>query len=279
MSPATKMLSVTTPLMSKARQPASQATPQKPVARPAPSSHSVLRIDPSEATTTSTSSVVPSESFARRTWPAASPSSASTETPVRRSTPASRCISAAISPMTPPSAPISGESARSATVTFRPSSRQTEAISEPMKPAPTISTRPGPASNAACRRAASSLVRNVKTPSSLASSGLNHGRARVPVAISIRPNGTVSPLARCTRLVGPVEPDGGDAEPPLRVDVAHPRKLGVVGGHPSLQHLLRQRGPVVRLARLVADDREGPVKTLVAQGFRRAQPGERRRRR
>ena len=49
MSPATKMLSVTTPLMSKARQPASQATPQKPVARRAPSSHSVLRIDPSEA--------------------------------------------------------------------------------------------------------------------------------------------------------------------------------------------------------------------------------------
>ena len=78
MSPATKMLSVTTPLMSKARQPASQATPQKPVARRAPSSHSVLRIDPSEATTTSTSSVVPSESCARRTWPAASPSSAST---------------------------------------------------------------------------------------------------------------------------------------------------------------------------------------------------------
>jgi hypothetical protein len=34
------MLSVTTPLMSKTRQPASQATPQKPVARPAPSSHS-----------------------------------------------------------------------------------------------------------------------------------------------------------------------------------------------------------------------------------------------
>ena len=69
MSPATKMLSVTTPLTSNARQPASQATPQKPVASPAPSSHSVLRIDPSDATTTSTSSVVPSESCARRTCP------------------------------------------------------------------------------------------------------------------------------------------------------------------------------------------------------------------
>ena len=87
MSPATKMLSVTTPLMSKARQPASQATPQKPAASPAPSSHSMLRIDPSDATTTSTSSVVPSESLARRTCPSASPSSDSTATPVRRSTP------------------------------------------------------------------------------------------------------------------------------------------------------------------------------------------------
>jgi hypothetical protein len=61
MSPATKMLSVTTPLMSKARQPASQPTPQKPVASPAPSSHSTLRKDPSDATTTSMSSVVPSD--------------------------------------------------------------------------------------------------------------------------------------------------------------------------------------------------------------------------
>ena len=50
--------------------------PPEAGARPAPSSHSMLRIDPSEATTTSTSSVVPSESCARRTWPAASPSSA-----------------------------------------------------------------------------------------------------------------------------------------------------------------------------------------------------------
>ena len=36
MSPATKMWSVTTPLISKARQPASQPTPQKPAASPAP---------------------------------------------------------------------------------------------------------------------------------------------------------------------------------------------------------------------------------------------------
>src|SRR5258707_54604 len=127
MSPATKMLSVTTPLMSKARQPASQATPQNPAASSAPSSHSMLRTEPSDATTTSTSSVVPSESLARLTCPSASPSRASTATPVRRSTPASRCILAAMSPITPPSAPTSGALDRSATVTSSPRSRQTDA--------------------------------------------------------------------------------------------------------------------------------------------------------
>ena len=105
MSPATKMWLVTTPLTSNARQPASQPTPQNPAASPAPSSHSILRIDPSDVTTTSTSSVLPSDSRARRTCPPASPSIASTDTPVRRSTPASRCISAAILPITPPSGP------------------------------------------------------------------------------------------------------------------------------------------------------------------------------
>ena len=78
--------------------------------------------------------------------------------------PASRCILAAISPITPPSGPTSA-SARSATVTGRPSSQHTEAISEPIKPEPTINTRPGRAFNAACSRAASSQVRNVNTPS------------------------------------------------------------------------------------------------------------------
>ena len=55
-----------------------------------------------------------------------------------------------------------------------------------MKPAPTISTRFGLAFNAACSSAASSLVRSVNRPFSLASSGLNHCRDRTPVAISSR---------------------------------------------------------------------------------------------
>ena len=95
---------------------------------------------------------------------------------------------------------MSGASARSATVTSRPSSRQTEAISDPMKPAPMIRTRRGLAASAACSRPASSDVRIVNTPSSAASALLNHGRDRTPVAISRRSYGTSSPLASRTVL-------------------------------------------------------------------------------
>ena len=87
MSPATYTESVTTPLISKARQPASQPMPQNPAARPDPSNYSVLRIDPSEAITRSVSKVLPSERWARRTCPFASPSNDFTPVPVRRSTP------------------------------------------------------------------------------------------------------------------------------------------------------------------------------------------------
>ncbi len=180
--------------------------PQKPAASPEPSSHSTLRIDPSEATTTSASTVVPSESRARRTCPLASPSSEDTPTPQRRSTPWSRCISAAIFPITPPSAPTSGAEPRSATVTGISSSRQTEAISEPMNPAPMIRTRDGRAASACCSRAASSRERSVYTPSRAASVGLGHCRARVPVAISNRSYGTCSPSARRTCLVARSNP-------------------------------------------------------------------------
>src|SRR6516162_3694999 len=150
-SPTTKMESVTTPLISKARQPASQPTPQKPAAIPDPSSHSVLRTEPSDVSTTSHSTTLSSESRARRTWPWPSPSRDFTPIPVRRSTPWSRCISAAIVPITPPSAPTSGAEPRSTTVTRRPNSRQTEATSDPIKPAPITRTRPGLAASAFCK--------------------------------------------------------------------------------------------------------------------------------
>jgi hypothetical protein len=103
-----------------------------------------------------------------------------------------------MSPITPPSAPTNGALDRSATVTSSPRSRHTDAISEPMNPAPTISTRFGRAFKAACNSPASSLVRSVKRPFSLASSGLNHARDRTPVAISNLSYGTLSPLASIT---------------------------------------------------------------------------------
>ena len=86
--------------------------------------------------------------------------------------------------ITPPSAPFSGPLPRSVTVTGRSRSRHTEAISEPTKPDPMMSTRRGLAFNAADRPVASSTVRTVNTPCRAASSGFDHGRARVPVAIS-----------------------------------------------------------------------------------------------
>ena len=61
-------------------------------------------------------------------------------------------------------------------------------------------------------------------------------------------------------LVFAIETGGGDAEPPIRIDLARTRKLGVIGGHPPFQHLFREWGPIVRLVRLVADDGQLPVK-------------------
>ena len=63
------MSSVTMPRMSKARQPASQAIPRGPAPSPDPASHSVLRVAPSETTTTSVSTVLPSDRWAARTRP------------------------------------------------------------------------------------------------------------------------------------------------------------------------------------------------------------------
>ena len=265
--------------MSKARPPASQPTPNAPAASPEPSSHSTLRIEPSATTATSTSSVLPSDSVALRRRPFASPPRDVTETPVRRSTPWSRCISAAIRPITPPSAPTSGPSPRSATVTARPSSRQTEATSEPMNPAPTIRTRRGPAASRSRSPAASSRVRMLNTPSSAASAGLNQGRARTPVAISRQV--VRDPLAvGQEHLLGcPIQSGRRHPEPPLGVDRPPARQRGVVGRHRAQQDLLGERRAIVRLVRLVPDDGQLPPEALArARSRRRAGRPARRRR-
>ena len=146
--------------MSKARQPASQPTPHWPAASPEPSSHSTLRIEPSDG---HDHVDVERGAVGQRGAGARGRSRRPRATSPRRRCAgrrrASRCISAAIRPITPPSAPTSGASPRSATVTARPSSRQTEATSEPMKPAPTTRTRPGRRPARSRSPAASSRVR------------------------------------------------------------------------------------------------------------------------
>ena len=74
---------------------------------------------------------------------------------------------------------------------------------------------------------------------------------------------------------GPIQTGRGHAEPPLGVDRPHARQLGVVGRHPALQHLLRERGTIVRLVRLVPDDGQLPAEALVAQRFGGAEPSQR----
>src|SRR5215470_4046889 len=204
-SPATNTSSVTMPYMLKARQPASQATPRGPAAKPDSASHSVLRIAPKATTAMSASMWVPSDSSAPVSLPLRR-LSAVTVTPQRRSTPWARWSLAARAPKVPPRAPTSGAGPRSATVTSSPRSRQAEAISEPVNPAPITSTRRGPALSRSTRPAASSVVRKVNTPSSVASSAFGQGLARVPVAISSRSKGSCSPSASRTRLPMPSTP-------------------------------------------------------------------------
>ncbi len=188
------------PLTSNTRHPASHAIPRGPAATPEPASHSVFRMAPSETTATSTSIAEPSDRWARLSRPTSPPSRAVTLTPHRRSTRCLRCSRSATAPITPPSAPTSGAGPRSATVTSRPCSRQAEATSEPVKPAPITNTRRTPPASFRYRRAESSRVRSTNTPSRAASSGWIQGRALVPVVISRRSYGTVSPFARRTCL-------------------------------------------------------------------------------
>ena len=73
-----------------------------------------------------------------------------------------------------------------------------------------------------------------------------------------------------------VQSGGRHAQTPVGVDLPQPRQLGVPRRHPSLEHLLGQRRPVVRLVHLVADDGQRAGEALVAQRLRGAQPGQRR---
>ena len=73
-----------------------------------------------------------------------------------------------------------------------------------------------------------------------------------------------------------VQSGGRHAQAPVRVDLPQARQLGVTRRHPSLEHLLGQRRPVVRLVDLVTNDGQRASEPLVAQRLRGAQPGQRR---
>ena len=130
------------------------------IVSPDPSSHAVSGTTPMPTSTTSASTAVPSPSRTRSTR--SSPSIASTCTPVRRSTPWSRCIAAITAPSSGPNPRTIGCGSASSTVTSSPRPRHVAATSAPMNPAP-ITTTFGPASSRARSASASSSVRRVNT--------------------------------------------------------------------------------------------------------------------
>jgi hypothetical protein len=59
----------------------------------------------------------------------------------------------------------------------------------------------------------------------------------------------------------------GYAKPPIRIDCAQARQLGVVSGHPTLQHLFGEGRAIIRLVRLIADDGQRAAKACFSQAF------------
>ena len=119
------------------------------------------------------------------------------------------------SAITPPSAPTSGAVPRSTTVTGRPSSRQAEAISEPVNPPPMTSTRRGLAARRWRRRWASSRPRRVIDT-------LERRLGRVGPGARPRAGGDEEAVERDGLPIGQADPLGRevqarrrDAQPPL----------------------------------------------------------------
>ena len=275
MSPATKMLSVTTPLMSKARQPASQPTPQKPAASPAPSSHSMLRIDPSDATH--------HVDVERGPVGELGTPHVSVRVALQRRHPDAGAQVDAVVPLH-----LGGDLADHAAE--RADERRLAALGDGHGEVELAADRghlradeagaddqdpPRPGGQRLLQPAASSRVRIVNTPSSAASAGLNHGRARMPVAISSRSYGTWSPLASRTCLVSRSRPV---AATPSRHSASIARTRGSLvwsaGTHPfstCFESGGRSYGSCGSSPMMVSV----PAEALVAQRFGGAQPGQR----
>ncbi|SHU59030.1 Uncharacterised protein [Mycobacteroides abscessus subsp. abscessus] len=117
---------------------ASHTTPLS-TATPDPSSQSIAGRLPIPRTTRSVSRRVPSDKVTD--WTRSCPSTASTPTPTRTSTPSLRCSRATRSPSCWPIAANSGAGCGSTRTTSTPLARRVAATSQPMKPAPTTTAR------------------------------------------------------------------------------------------------------------------------------------------
>ena len=234
---------MTRPLTSKARQPASQATPHGPGGQPG----AVQPLDVADRAERDHGHVGIEHGAVGQVG-AAQPAVAVTLQRGDRDAAAQvdavlALQSAATPPITPPSAPTSGAGPRSATVTGRSQLAAAEATSEPVNPAPMTSTRPGagqPAAGAGLPRRRGYAATN--TPSSAASASL--GQRPGP-----HPGGDQQPVELDRLAVGEadlpagqVQPGGGDAQPPLRVELAAPGSAVWSGGTESPRTCLDSGG-------------------------------------
>jgi hypothetical protein len=95
------------------------------------------------------------------------------------------------------------------------------------------------------------------------------GRDQQPVV------GHCAAIGQYDLLVVAVQSGGGHTEAPVGIDGPHAGKLGVIGAHPALEHLLGQRGTVIRFVRLIADQRQTTAKTAIPQCFCSSKPRQR----
>ena len=178
-----------------------------------------------------------------------------------------------------PSAPRSGTSSGTKTVTWQPSWRAVAATSEPMNPPPTIATV-WPVSTALCRSArsatASSMVRSRCTPGSPTPGQVAAGRCsrcdddRVGLDRGVVGQQHGRPARR-------IRPQGGGVHTQMPGDVEvfgltlqRELNLGVVGP----EEILRQRRSVVGAMDFVADDHQFAGVTLRTQRAGRGQAGQ-----
>ena len=192
----------------------------------------------------------------------------------RRSTPCARCKAAIRSAITPPSTPTSGAGPSSARVTGTPSSRQEEAISEPVKPPPITRTRragpPGAAEAVGIGARAQGedpVERRLGRVGPGAGAGT--GGDQDAVEFDALPVGEVDPF--CAQ----VQSSRGDAQAPVDPRDGLPaRERSVLSGKPAGQDAFRERRAIVWQIGFVPDDGEGADEALGAQGLRRGEPGE-----